>query len=131
MMSYAFRQCDLPKLDVQVDRSSDFTARRAQWESYMSLSGLAKESNEKKVQAVTLCFSHETLSIVQNLRFSSDEMKDVTTIIAAIKKSIDDHIIECRNFQRRTQQPGEFFDDFLLALHDLVKTSNFCSNDCM
>ena len=49
----------------------------------MSLSGLAEESNEKKVQALTLCFSHKTLSIVQNLGLSSDEMKDVTTIIDA------------------------------------------------
>ena len=133
-MPYVFRQGDLPKLDVQVDRGSDFTAWRAQWESYMSLSGLAGESNEKKVQALTLCFSRETLSIVQNLGLSSDEMKDVTTIIAAIKKYIDGHVnesVERRNFRRRTQQPGECFDDFLLALRDLVKTCNFCFNDCM
>ena len=100
----------------------------------MSLSGLARESNEKKVQALTLCFSRETLSIVQNLRLSSDEMKDVTTIIAAIKKYIDGHVnesVECRNFRRRTQQLGECFDNFLLALRDLVKTCNFCSNECM
>ena len=61
MMPYVFRQGDLPKLDVQVDRGSDFTAWRAQWESYMSLSELAGESNEKKVQPLTLCFSRKTL----------------------------------------------------------------------
>ena len=110
-------------VDVQVDRSSDFTTWRVQWESYMSLSGLAEESNKKKVQAQTLCFLYETLSIVQNLRLSSDEMKDVTTIIAVIKKYIDDHInksVECRNFQRCIQQLGECFDDFLLALRKLA-----------
>ena len=72
----------------------------------MSLSGLAEESNEKKVRALTLCFSHKTLSIVQNLGLSSDEMKDVTTIIdarvAAIRKYIDGHVnksVERRNFK--------------------------------
>ena len=63
-MPYVFRQGDLPKLDVQVDHGSDFTAWKSQWESYMSLSGLSGESAEKKVQALTLCFSRETQSFL-------------------------------------------------------------------
>ena len=51
-MSFTFRQGDLPKLDLQLDRGSDFTAWRAQWESYKSLSGLAKESATKQMQAL-------------------------------------------------------------------------------
>ena len=100
----------------------------------MNLSGLADELDEKKVQALTLCFSCETLSIVQNLGLSNDEMKNAAIIIAAIKKYIDGHVnesVECRNFRKRIQQPGECFDNFLLALRDLVKTCNFCSNECM
>ena len=31
---------------------------------------------------------------------------------------------------RCTQQPGECFNDFLLALRDLVETCNFSSNEC-
>ena len=61
-------------------------------------------------------------------------MKDAAIIIAAIKKYIDGHVnksIERRNFRRHTQQPGECFDDFLLTLRDLIKTCNFCSNECM
>ena len=82
-MPYVFRQGDLPKLDVQVDRGSDFMAWKAQWESYMSLSGLSEESAEKKVQALTLCFSRETLSIVQNLGLSDTDKQDITAIIIA------------------------------------------------
>jgi len=134
MMPYTFRQGDLPKLDVQVDHGSDFTAWKAQWESYMSLLGLSEESAEKKVQPLNLCFSRETLSIVQNLGLSDTDKQDVTAIITTIKKYIDGHInesVECRNFCRHTQQPRESFDDFLLALRELVKTCNFCSNDCI
>ena len=49
VMSFTFRQGDLPKLDLQVDRGSDFKAWQTQWESYMSLSGLEKESAAKQV----------------------------------------------------------------------------------
>ena len=41
-MLYVFRQGDLPKVDLQVDRGTDFTAWKAQWEAYMRLSGLDK-----------------------------------------------------------------------------------------
>ena len=55
-MPYVFRQGDLPRLDLQVDRGTDFVAWRSQWESYMNLSGLTEESDAKKVQALNLCF---------------------------------------------------------------------------
>ena len=101
--------------------------------TYMSLSGLSGEAAEKQVQALTLCFLHETLSIVQNLGLSDAEKKDVTAIIAAIKKYINGHVnksVEQRNFCQCTQQFGECFDDYLLTLRELVKTCNFCSDTC-
>ena len=126
-MPCVFRQGDLPKLDIQVDRGSDFMAWTAEWESYMSLSGLSKESNEKKVQVLILCFTSETLSIVHILGLSDAEKKDAGAIIATIKKYIDGHInelVERRHFRRCTQQHGECFDNFLLALHDLRYSSS-------
>ena len=59
-MPFVFQQGDLPRLDLQVDRGSDFAAWQAQWDSYMSLSGLSAESGDKQVQALTLYFSRET-----------------------------------------------------------------------
>ena len=56
-MTYAFRQGDLPKLDLQVDRGTDFKAWKSQWEAYLSLSGLGTQAPRKQVQALTLCFS--------------------------------------------------------------------------
>ena len=57
-MPYVFRQGDLPRLDLQVDHSSDFQAWQAQWECYASLSGLSEESNDKQIKALTLCDPH-------------------------------------------------------------------------
>ena len=53
-MPYVFQQGDLPRLDLKVNHGSDFAARQAQWNSYMSLSRLSAESGDKQVQALTL-----------------------------------------------------------------------------
>ena len=74
-MPYMFRQGNLPKLDLQIDRGSDFAAWKAQWDSYLSLSGLDNEEAAKLVQALTLCITRETLTIVENLGLSEDKRK--------------------------------------------------------
>ena len=59
--------------------------------------------------------------------------KDTQAIIAAIKRYVDGHINESvkrRNFRKRIQQRGETFDDYLVALRELVKTCTFCSPAC-
>ena len=131
--TYTFRQSDLPKLDLQVDRGTDFIAWRTQWESYGSLSGLDKEDAQKQVKALTLCFSRETLAIVQNLGLTERQKKDPTAIIDAMQRYVDGHVnetVERRNFRRRVQMPGESFDDFLISLRELAKTCRFCSETC-
>ena len=132
-VTYTSRQGNLPKLDLQVDHGSDFAAWKLQWDSYRSLSGLAEQDAAKQVQALTLCFSRDTLSIVQNLGLTEEQRGNVESIISAIKQYIDGHVnetVEQRNFRRRTQQVGESFDDFLVSLRELVKTCNFCSYVC-
>ena len=131
--TYTFRQGDLPKLDLQVDRGTDFSAWKTQWESYCSLLGLEREDTAKQGKALTLCFSRETLSIVQNLGLTEAQKKDAAAIITAIQRYIDGHVnetVERRNFRRRIQMPGESFDDFLISLRELVKTYRFCSETC-
>ena len=108
---YTFRLSDLPRLDLQVDKGTDFTAWRIQWDSYCSLSGLAKEVAEKQVEALTLCFSRETLSIVQHLGLTTAEKKDVAKIIEALQRYGDGHLnetVECQNFQRRVPTGRKF-----------------------
>ena len=132
-MSYVFRSGDLPKLDLQVDRGTDFKAWKAQWEAYLNLSGLATQSQDKQVQALTLCFSRETVTIVENLGLSDDQRGNVTHIVKAISQYVEGQInesVERRRFRQRKQQQGEAFDDFLVSLRELAKTCNFCSSEC-
>ena len=132
-MLYTFRQGDLPKLDLQVDKGSDFEAWKAQWQAYYSLSGLLGETDTTQVQALTLCFSRETIPIVDNLGLTEEQRGKVASIIAAIEQYVQGQInetVERRNFRKRAQQQGESFDDFLVSLRELSKTCNFCTDDC-
>ena len=118
-MPFVFRLSDLPKLDLQVDRGTDFETWKTQWTSYLSLSGLAGESADTKVKALTLYFSRETLAIVDNLGLTTEQKGDVDAIITAIKRHIDGLVnesMERRKLCRRCQQPGESLDDYLVSL---------------
>ena len=132
-MTYTFRQGDLPKLDLQVDRGTDFKAWKTQWEAYLSLSGLGSQDQAKQAQALTLCFTRETLTIVENLGLSTAQRGKIKDIIAAIQRHVDGQVnesVERRHFRQRKQQQGESFDDFLVSLRELAKTCKFCSDEC-
>ena len=96
-MTYTFRQGDLPKLDLQVDRGTDFKAWKTQWEAYLSLSGLGTQAQTKQVQALTLCFSRETLTIVENLGLSTAQQASAKDIVAAIQRHVEGQIFTLMN----------------------------------
>lgn len=134
MSSYVFRQGDLPKLDLHVDRGTDFTAWRAQWDAYSSLSGLDNEPQIRQVKALTLCFSRDSVTVVDNLGLSAAQRANASQIVDAIGLYVSGQInesVERRNFRRRSQHPSESFDDFLVGLRELAKTCKFCSDDCV
>jgi len=73
------------------------------------------------------------LSVVENLGLTNKQKNDVMASIEALQRDVDGHLhetVECRNFCRRVQQPGEMFDDFVIALRELVKTCKFCFKAC-
>ena len=92
--SYVFRTSDLPKLDLDIDRGTDFQAWHQQWLAYRSLSGLSAKPAAKQVQALQLCFSRETLNVVDNLGLTTDERKDQAQIIAALKRHVEGRVNE-------------------------------------
>ena len=101
-MSYTFRQGDLPKLDLQVDRGTDFAAWKSQWEAYFSLSSLESQTPAKQVQALTLCFSRETVTIVDNLGLTAAQRGKVKDVIASIERYVQgqrNETVERRNFR--------------------------------
>lgn len=93
---------------------------------------LAKKPN-KGTTANTFCLLRETLAIVNNLGLSVGQRNDVDAIISTIKCHINGQInesVDRHNLRSHTQQTGESFDDFFVALRKLIKICNFCSNQC-
>ena len=132
-MSYVFRHGDLPKLDLQIDRGSDFKAWKIQWDAYFNLSGLSAQSDEKQVYALTLCFTRESLTVVENLGLTDAQRKSTKEMITAIEAYVNGQInesVERHAFRSQVQQEGETFDDFLVSLRELAKTCAFCNDDC-
>ena len=61
-----------------------------------------KVSQVKQVKALTLCFSHETLTIVDNLGLTAEQRRSVTSSVEAMQCYVEGHInksVERRNFQ--------------------------------
>ena len=132
-MPYTFRQGDLPKLDLEVDKGSDFIAWNDQWQAYRTLSGLSSEEATTQANVLRLCFTRDTLTTVNNLGLTEGQKNDPVAIVQALKHHVEGQInitVERRNFRKRKQQLGETFDDFLCSLRELAKTCQFCNDDC-
>lgn len=87
----------------------------------------------KQVQALALCFSRETVTIVENFGLTPTQLQDVKVIVDAIQRHVEGNVnesVERHTFRHRVQQAGEGFDDFLISLRELAKTCNFCSQEC-
>ena len=86
---------------------------KKQWQAYFSLSGLDAQANEKQVQALTLCFFREMITIVENLGLTDEQRKSAKEIITAIEAYVNGKInesVEQHTFRSRVQQEGETFD---------------------
>ena len=94
-MSFTFRQGDLPKLDLQLDHGSDFTAWHTQWESYKNLRiRIGKRIYYQTNTSPYAMSSREILSIIQNLGLTEEQRENVDEIIRAIKCYVEGHTNE-------------------------------------
>jgi hypothetical protein len=69
------------------------------------LSRLGTQAMAKWVKALTLCFSRETVTVVENLGLTTDRA-DVSQVVEAIQhyaKWQNNESVERRNFRRRSQ----------------------------
>ena len=132
-MPYTFRRSDIPRLDLDVDRGSHFKAWLDEWSAYADVSGLNDENNATKYNVLRLAFSRETANVVDNLGLSADDRNQTDKIITALKQHVAGSInetVERNNFRKRRQYSQEAFDDFLVSLRELIKTCNYCDQEC-
>ena len=93
-MPYTFRAGDLPKLDLDVDRGTDFLAWMKQWNAYRTLSALAAEPEVTQVHALNVCMSRDTLNIMDNLGLTNEQKADQAEIIAGLRHHVEGRINE-------------------------------------
>ena len=119
--------------DVNVDRGSSFEAWLEEWSAYHAVSGLSEESNDTQYHVLRSAFSRETATVINNLSLPKEDRRKVNEIIDALKSPMKGAINETvgrHNFRKRQQFARESFNDFLVALRDLVKTCNYCADVC-
>ena len=75
-ITFTLKMSDLPRLDIATDTGAKFSAWKRQWEAYFSLSGLTHEDAKTQVQALCLCFSRNTATVVEALGLSEEDMQN-------------------------------------------------------
>ena len=81
------RQGDLPNWTYKSTEGADFSAWKTQWDAYLSLSGQGKEPQSKQVKALTLCFSRESITVVDNL--DSESERQVKLLMLSVYMFLD------------------------------------------
>ena len=129
-MAFVFRHGDLPKLDLQVDWGDRLQSLE------IPMGGLhqpVRTNHAGCSQAGPSPHPLFLVTIIDNLGLTATQRGKVEDIVVAMEHYVNGQInesVERRTFRRRTQQPGESFDDFLVSLRELAKTCNFCDDRC-
>jgi len=120
-----------PTLDLTVDRYAAWKAWKEKWEDFYLLSGLREKEPKIQCAMIRYTFSAETRNIYDSLNLTKVQSEKPEVIIEALEtfsRGIINETLERHCFNRRNQEEGEKFDDFLTELKLLSKNCNFCEN---
>ena len=126
---FADRPSPPGRLDLDLGRGADaWTTWKQRWDDYAMLTGLHAAPQPIQMAKLRSCLSDEVLRVLRNLQISQQEQ---TLDIVLEKLRVYflgqiNEVVERRKFNLRCQLEGECFEDFLVALHELSATCNFC-----
>ena len=116
----------LPK-DVSLEEFDTWTHT---WNDYFAVTKLEKEPHSMQRANLMSHMSQEMRSVVEHILGIGD---DTTQSCLDIVKEIRAHIRSNRNiqidkvaFEKRTQQQGESFDDYLVTIRKLARNAEIC-----
>ena len=119
-------------LDLSVDRGESFRVWRRRWDSFFRLSNLGQADQQMQHDIFISCVSDDTMKVIDNFPIASSSRLDVKEILKHLETYARGQVnetVEHHNLAKRTQQPGERFDEYLTCIRDLTKTCSFC-DDC-
>ena len=114
-LPFTFRRSDILRLDLDVDRSSNFKAWLEEFSAYRAVSGLSNQEAETQYRVLRLAFSRDTVTVIDNLGLTDEDRKKVDKIVEALKTHLQGAVnktLEQRNFRKRRQHKPESFDNF-------------------
>ena len=95
------------------------------------LSKLNEKDEEYQAAMLRYTFTSDTRKIYNSLTLSEEKKKDPQEIILELEKfakGIINETLERHQFNKRQQEDGEKFDDYLTELKILSTNCNFCEN---
>ena len=101
---------------------------RTRFQQFRIASGLAGDSAAKQVSTLLYCLGEEAESVLSSTDATEDDRKDYDTVMNKfdeyfkVRRNV---IYERARFNRRSQQPGETSEQFIMALYDLAANCNY------
>ena len=74
---FTFRICDIPRLDLDIDRGSNFKAWLEEWTACHVVSGLNEQDGETQYHVHKLAFSRDTATVIDNLGLPAEDRKKI------------------------------------------------------
>ena len=110
----------------------EFSSWKDKYDGYCLLTGIKNMSSEEKKAALFALLDDEWLKIVK-FSLNLDMSKDTVTtemIVDKMEKHLRKQrniIIDRREFYTRSQEPGESFNDFMIAVKEIYQFCDFCT----
>ena len=101
---------------------------RTRFEQFRVASGLSGDSAAKQISTLLYCLGEEAESVLSSMNATDEDRKDY----AAVMNKFDEYfkvrhnvIYERARFNRRSQQPGETSEQFIMALYELASNCEY------
>ena len=101
---------------------------RKRFEQFRIASGLSEDSVEKQISTLLYCLGEEAESVLSSADTTADDQKDykkITDKLDEFFKVRHNVIYERAQFNRRSQQPGETTEQFIMALYELAENCDY------
>ena len=101
---------------------------RRRFEQFRIASGLSTDTAEKQISTLLYCLGEEADSVLTSMNITEEERKVYKTVLSKLDayfKVRRNVIYERARFNRRSQQPGETVEQFIMALYELTDTCNY------
>ena len=103
---------------------------KRRFEQFRTLSGLAKDEEEKQVNTLLYCIGEDAEDRLNSTDISADDRKKYDVVLQKFVQFFDvrkNVIFERARFNQRSQLPGESTEHFITALYALVEGCNYGS----